>query len=182
MIKNWLARMNQRERVLVLSIGAILFLIVNFAIWSLLFGMSARTRADWAARRATRSEQKVYLAEYQTWKKRAEWLKKNQPTLSNPAEASSLLTQLKQIAGKYNVQIDNPQIGGVETTPTHQSVSASIETKSGWEPLVHFFYDTQKPEAFVVFETVNLMIDGNDPTVMRGRFKIAKWFAPAGHK
>src|SRR5437762_10583638 len=120
MIRNWLARMNQRERVLVLSVGAILFVLVNFAIWSLLFGMSAGARADWAARRATRREQKVYLAEYQTWTTRAEWLKKNQPALSNPAEASSLLTQLKQIAGKYNVQIDNPQIGGVETAPTHQ--------------------------------------------------------------
>src|SRR5450432_1969939 len=182
MITAWLARMNQRERMLVFAIGAILFLLVNFAIWSFLFGMSAGARADWAARRATRAEQKVYLDEYQTWTKRAQWLKKNQPTLSNPAEASSLLTQMKQIAGKYNVQIDDPQIGAVETTPSHQSVSATFETKSGWEPLVHFFYDAQRPEAFTVFETVNLMVDGSDPTVMRGHFKIAKWFAPSGQK
>jgi len=47
---------------------------------------------------------------------------------------------------------------------------------------VHFFYDAQRPEAFIVFETVNLMVDSGDPTVMRGRFKIAKWFAPAGQK
>ena len=180
MIASWLARMNQRERILVLAVGAILFLIVNYAIWSLLFGMSAGARRDWAARRATRAEQKVYLQEYETWTKRADWLKKSEPALSNPAEASSLLTQLKQIAGKHNVQIDNPQIGAVETTKTHQSVSVSIETKSGWEPLVHFFYDTQKPEAFIAFETVNLMVDGNDLTVMHGRFKIAKWFASGG--
>ena len=180
MIANWLARMNQRERMLVLSIGAILFLILNFAVWSLLLGMSAGARGDWAARRVTRAGQKIYLDEYETWTKRSAWLKKNQPVLSNPAEASSLLTQLKQIAGKYNVQIDNPQIGAVETAKTHQSVSVSIETKSGWEPLVHFFYDTQKPEAFVAFETVNLLVDGNDPTVMHGRFKIAKWFASGG--
>ena len=182
MIQNWLARMNQRERVLVLSIGALLFLLVNFAIWSLLFGMSAGARRDWAARRASRAQQKVFLDEYEMWTKRAEWLRRTQPVLSNPAEASSLLTQLKNVAGKYNVQIENPQIGGVETTPTHQSVSATIETKSGWEPLVHFLYDTQRPEAFVVYETVNLMVDGNDPTIMRGRFKVAKWFATAGRK
>jgi hypothetical protein len=36
----------------------------------------------------------------------------------------------------------------------------------------------QLPEAFVVFENVNLAIDGNDPTTMRGKFKIARWFAP----
>ena len=58
----------------------------------------------------------------------------------------------------------------------------TFETKSGWVPLVHFFYDAERPEAFIVFETVNLMVDSGDPTVMRGRFKIAKWFAPAGQK
>jgi hypothetical protein len=182
MIARWLAQMNQRERILALSVGAILFLLINLAIWSALFGMSAGARADYAARRATRTEQQVYLEEEKMWKKRAEWLKKKQPHLNNPAEASTLLTQVKQIAGKYNVQIDNPQIGAVETTPSHQAVSATFETKSGWSPLVHFLYDAQKPEAFIVFETANLMVDGSDPTVMQGRFKIAKWFPPAGKK
>jgi hypothetical protein len=36
----------------------------------------------------------------------------------------------------------------------------------------------QRPEEFVVFENVNLAIDGSDPTMMRGKFKIARWFAP----
>ena len=89
-------------------------------------------------------------------------------------------TQVQQIAGKYSVQIENPQIGGVEKAPTHQSVSATIETKSGWEPLVHFLYDVQQPDGFIVFENVNLLIDSGDPTIMRGRFKIAKWFKSAG--
>jgi len=182
MIARWFAQMNQRERILALSAGGILFLLINLGIWGALFGMSAGARADYAAQRATRAEQKVYLEEEKMWKKRAEWLKKNRPHLSNPAEASTLLTQVKQIAGKYDVQIDNPQIGAVETTPSHQAVSATFETKSGWGPLVHFLYDAQRPEAFTVFETVNLMVDATDPTVMRGRFKIAKWFAPAGKK
>jgi hypothetical protein len=34
----------------------------------------------------------------------------------------------------------------------------------------------------MVFENVNLMVDPNDPSVMQGRFKIAKWFAPVGQK
>jgi hypothetical protein len=182
MIGRWLSQMNQRERMLALSVAGILFLLINLAIWSALFGMSAGARADYATQRATRTEQKVYLEEEKMWKKRAEWLKKKQPHLNNPAEASTLLTQVKQIAGKYNLEIDDPQIGAVETTPSHQSVSAIFETKSEWGPLVHFLYDVQKPEAFTVFETVNLMVDATDPTVMRGRFKIAKWFAPTGKK
>jgi len=37
----------------------------------------------------------------------------------------------------------------------------------------------QKPDGFVVFESVNLAIDSSDPTTMLGKFKIARWFAPA---
>ena len=95
--------------------------------------MSAEARKDYAAQKAARTEQKVYLQEEKMWKRRAEWLKKNQPKLNNPAEASTLLTQVKEIAGKHNVQIENPQIGAVDSTPAHQSVSATFETKSGWE-------------------------------------------------
>ena len=182
MIGAWFGRMNQRERVLTLGVGGVLFLLINLFLWSALLGRSANLRADWAAQTSARAEQRVYLDEYATWMHRADWLKSHQPALTNPAEASTLLTQMQQIAGKYSVQIDNPQIGSVEKTATHQSVAATIETKSGWEPLVHFLYDAQQPEAFVVFENVNLMIDSGDPTVMHGRFKIAKWFKPAGVK
>jgi hypothetical protein len=182
MIARWLAQMNQRERFLALAVGGVLFLLVNFAIWSTLFGMSGGARTEYAAQRTARKEQQVYLEEEKTWKKRAEWLKKNQPTLSNPAEASSLLTRVKEIAGKHTVQIEDPQIGAVETTPSHQTVSATFETRSAWPPLVSFLYDAQRPADFAVFEQVNLMVDGNDATVMHGRFKIAKWFKPTGKK
>ncbi len=182
MIAKWLGRMNQRERLLALSVGALLFLLINLAIWSALLGMSAGARARYAEQRAARSAQQVYLEEEEMWKNRAEWVKKNQPKLNNPAEGSSLLTLVKEIAGKHNVQIENPQIGPVELTASHQSVSATFESKSGWEPLVHFLYDAQKPQSFTVFESVNLMVDATDPTVMQGRFKIAKWFAGSGKK
>jgi len=182
MINRWIAQMSQRERTLALGVGGILFLLINLAIWSTLFGMSKNARTEYAAQRTLRQEQQVYLAEEKTWKARADWLAKEQPTLSNPAEASSLLTQIKEIASKHSVQIEDPQIGAVETAPSHQSVSATFQTKSGWVPLVHFLYDAQRPTAFSVFEQVNLMVDGNDATVMQGRFKVAKWFKPNGKK
>ena len=72
-------------------------------------------------------------------------------TLVHNEEASNLLDQLKQIAGKYNILIGNPAIGSGESTTTHQAVFASIETSSHWSEMVHFLYDAQRPDAFVVF-------------------------------
>jgi len=175
-------RMSQRERMMTLAIAAVLFLLINIFIWKWIFGTIGTSRRELASRKATRSEQTVYMKERELWAKRDQWLQKTQPTLKGAEEASTLLDQLKQIAGKYNILIENPAIGSGETTPNHQAIFASIETSSHWTELVHFLYDVQQPDGFVVFESVNLAIDGSDPTMMRGKFKIARWFAPPQRK
>ena len=175
-------RMNQRERLLLLLVGGVIFILINLFLWSWLFNVAKRSRTELAARRAARQEQAIFLKDKNFWAKRDEWLQQHLPALKSPAEASTFLDQIKQTAAKHNILIENPAIGSGETTPNHQSVFASIETKSPWPPLVRFLYDLQQPEAFVVFDSVNLEIDRNDQTVMRGKFKIAKWFAPNGKK
>ena len=178
MMPAWYQRMNPRERVLAWAAAGTVFALLNFFILDWVFGALATAQKQIATRRATLAEQTLYVKERELWTKRDEWIRQHQPTLKNPAEASGLLDQLKEVAGKYNVLIENPAIGSGETTPYHQTVFASIETKSPWPPLVHFLYDVQRPDAFIVLESVNLAIDGSDPTMMRGKFKIARWFAP----
>ena len=178
MMPAWFQRMNPRERVLSMIVAGTLFLLVNYLIWSSLLGMLTQTRADLASRKALRAQQSVFLKERQLWEERDEWLKKHQPQLNSPAEASLLLDQVKGIAAKHNIVLENPQIGTGDSTPHYQAAFASVETKSPWPPLVRFLYDVQQPESFVVFESVNLQIDSADQTVMRGKFKIARWFAP----
>ena len=175
-------RMSQRERIMALVVAGILLLLINIFIWRWLLGTISGSRNTLAARKANRSEQTVYLRERELWAKRNQWLQKTQPTLKGAEEASTLLDQLKQIAGKYNIVIENPAIGTGETTPNHQAVFASIETSSHWPEMVHFLSDVQQPDVFIVFESVNLAIDGSDATMMRGKFKIARWFAPAQRK
>ena len=178
MMPIWFQRMNQRERVLALLVAGTVFLLLNYFIWSSLFGMLSQTRADLATRESMRKQQSVFLKERKLWDKRDKWLNKTQPQLKSPAEASMLLDQVKQIASKHSIVLENPQLGTGESTPNHQAAFASVETKSPWPPLVRFLYDVQQPESFVVFESVQLAIDGTDPTMMKGKFKIARWFAP----
>lgn len=182
MMLAWYQRMNPRERLLSWIVAGTVFALLNLWILSWIFGALGSARRELAARRATLTEQTLYVKERDTWMKRDEWIRQHQPVLKNPAEASALLDQLREVAGKYNILVENPAIGSGETTPYHQTVFASIETKSPWPPLVHFLYDVQRPDAFIVFENANLAIDGSDPTMMRGKFKIARWFAPTQQK
>jgi hypothetical protein len=179
MMPTWYERMNTRERLLAWIVAGVTFALLNILILNWIFVALGRARRNLTERKAAYAEEALYVKERDLWAKRDQWIRQHQPTLKNPAEASVLLDQLKQVANKYNVLIENPAIGSGETTPYHQTVFASIETKSPWPPLVHFLYDVQKPDAFVVFESVNLAIDSSDPTVMRGKFKVARWFSPA---
>jgi hypothetical protein len=170
--------MNSRERVLAGMVTTVVLLLVNLFVWSWLLGAIRTARADVAKRKMTRLEQTVFLREADLWTKREKWLREHQPVYKGAADASALLDQLKDTGNKDNVLIENPAIGSNETNPAYQSVSVSIETKSPWPPLVHFLYDVQMPESFIVFESVNLAIDSSDATQMRGRFKVARWYAP----
>ncbi len=179
----WYDRMNQRERVLAMIVAGILFALINLFVWSWLFSAIGRGHGELATRKETRRQQTIYVNERDLWTKRAEWVQQHQPVLRDAGEASKLLEeQLRPVADKYKVLLENPQIGSGETTPNHQTVFATFETKSEWRPLVQFLYEIQQPEAFIVFETVNLSVDSNEPTMMRGKFKVARWFAPAQRK
>ena len=180
MIPGWVHRMNRRERILATIVAGIVFLLINLYVWGKLFSSLDQARADLEARRNTRKLQEVYIKERGLWEKRAQWLKQHQPVLKGPGEASTLLDEIKQIAGKHNILIENPAIGTGDATPDRQSVFASFEVKSPWPPLVRFLYDVQQPQSFVVFESVTLNIDPSDPTMMRGKLKVARWFAPTG--
>ncbi len=150
MIPAWYQRMNPRERLLALIVAGIVVVLLNLWILSWIFSTLGGARRELATRKATTTEQALYVKERDLWMKRDEWIRQHQPTLKDPAEASALLDQLKEVAGKYNILVENPQIGPGETTPYHQTVFASIETKSPWQPLVHFLYDVQRPDAFIV--------------------------------
>jgi hypothetical protein len=180
MIAAWYQRLNKRERTLTSLVAVVLFLLLNWIIWSKLVGSLRGARAELTDRKETRKVQEVFIRERALWEKRAKWLQEHQPTLKGPGEASTLLDQIKQVAGKHDVLIENPAIGTSDATPERQAVFASFEVKSPWPPLVKFLYDIQQPESFVVFESITLNIDPADPTQMRGKMKLARWFAPGG--
>src|SRR5207244_11887833 len=126
------------ERVLEWVVAGTIFVLLNLWILNWIMGALGVADKEVAARRAKLVEQALYVKERDLWTKREEWIGKHQPVLNNPAEASALLDQLKEVAGKYNVLVENTAIGAVEPTPYHQPIFASIETKSPWPPLVHF--------------------------------------------
>ena len=182
-LPTWFSRMNRRERMLSMIVAGVVFALINLFLWNWVLDAVGHARQELVQRKSIRKEQEIFVKERDLWTQREQWLQQHQPAFNGAGEASTLLEQqLKPVATKYNILLENPQIGSGETTPSHQTVWASVDTKSDWQSLVHFLYDVQGPEAFVVFENVTMSVDSGDPTKMRGKFKVARWFAPAQRK
>ena len=61
MIAAWYQRLNKRERTLTTIVGAVLFLLLNWIIWSKLLGSLKTARAELTERKETRKVQEVFI-------------------------------------------------------------------------------------------------------------------------
>ena len=100
MITQVLQRMNRRERLLAGIVVLVVFLLVNLFFWNWLFHAIGDSRLEVAKRKATHNEQTVLLRESDLWANRDKWLREHQPAFHGASDASALLDQLKQVAGR----------------------------------------------------------------------------------
>jgi hypothetical protein len=153
--------------------------IVNLFVVDYFDKTRARLSRDIVVKTAVLRSMKKDLAEAPRWAKDDAELRATQPRLENEATAGfQLLNQVQQAAGADGVTVEQPAIGQVERKPTYTAVSVTLDTKSTWKALVLFLAKLQAPGQFIVVESGDLQVDPNDPTQMRGKFKIAKWYAP----
>ena len=172
-------RLSARERVLVGIVLGVVFILVNFFVVSALVDHFRKVSASIVTKRAELKSLKLMFTEREMWAKRDAWLTKTQPKLTNRDQARVvLLEEVKTEAKTHNVALENSAFGSIDQQPTYQTASITLETKSTWKDLIAFLSALQKPERFIVLESTNLQIDPNDSTKMRGRFKVAKWYAP----
>ena len=111
MMPAWYQRMNRRERLLSWIVAGTLFVLFNLWILGSVLGSVRSAQKELATRRSKLAEQALFVKERDTWTKRDEWLQQHQPTPKNPAEASALLHQLREICAKYGIEIEHPPIG-----------------------------------------------------------------------
>src|SRR2546421_12819799 len=130
MIAQVLQRMNRREQVLAGSVALVMFLLATLFLWSWLLRTIGDSRVEVAKRKQTHNEQTVLLRESDLWSKREQWLREPQPVFHGASDASALLDQLKQIAGKHNVLIENPAICNSPKSSAYKTDITYIETQS----------------------------------------------------
>ena len=171
--------LSARERTLALIVGGVVFLLFNLALLNAFSKRQTLLRAQLAARKNDWASMQQLLAERDLWTQRDNWLNEKQPKLANESTAGvQLLDQIRSLAHEQDVTIENPAIGAPAKTQWYRSVPVTVETRSTWPALIAFLQKVQAPEQFMVFESANIQIDAEDPSKMRGRFKIARWYAP----
>ena len=172
-------QLSTREKNLSILVGAITFLAVTFFVGDYFLKNLARLQADLATKTRQLKTMQSLSADQTLWDKREAWLREKQPHLDDADGAAvKLLDHLKQLATKRQVLLDSPVIRPPLRKPDYTAIGVEIETKSSWGALIAFLGELQTPEQFIVLDTANLKIDATDPTQMRGKFKITRWYAP----
>ena len=171
-------RLTPRERLLIYLIAGILFALGNLALLSSLQNRHTRLKSDLARQQSEINLMHALLAESESCAARQAWLSANQPRMTNPEQSGvKLLDEIKEAARANEVLLESSELGNLETQAAYRSVSVQFNAKCSWPNLVKFLHAMQKPDRFIVFETVNLQIDPGNASRMAGTFKIAKWYA-----
>jgi hypothetical protein len=171
--------LSNREKWLSIGVGAVVALFLGVVLIQSFFDTSARLRGEVTSREKQLRLMQMMIGQSAESEQRDAWLQATQPRLKDAGAAGvALLNQVKDIAQKHGVILQNHAIRPAEQRPECISVAIEVESVSPWESLIDFQYDLQNPQHFIALESTNLTTDGSDATKMRGRFKIARWFAP----
>ncbi len=171
--------LSTREKSLAAIVAIVVFVFVNVWLIDWAWKTATRLRADIAAKAKQLQFMRTLTEDLAFWEKRDAWLQAAQPRLTNADTAGvQLLDHVKKLAQKHGVLLENQAILVPGRQPEYISVSVDLETKSAWKSVINFLQELQRPEQFIALENSNLKIDPTDPTQMRGRFRIARWYAP----
>jgi hypothetical protein len=172
-------QMTPRERMLATIVGAILFVFVNLFLIQYFVKQQRQFRSDLALKTMGLQAKRSLLADREVWEQRDQWLTQKFVKLTDPDRApNDLRLAVEAVEKKHGVTIENVVLGKAETKPQYIAVGVSFDVKCKWSDLGGFLAEIQGPEHFIAFENANLQADGTDKTLMHGRFKLQKWFAP----
>ncbi len=180
-------RLSPRERTLLLAVAATVFVLANLIALSALAGTFGELRRECAAEASNLQVQQLFASDQPIVAQRMQWLRAKQPVLASRDRAgTALLEQVQQMARGSGVIVTSPLIKPVPpasadtgaASADYQAVTVELETQSDWAGIKKFIQALQQPENFLVFDLATLRSD-TDPAVIRGRFQISKWYAPA---
>lgn len=172
-------QISKREKVMVTAVAVAVLLVVNLVLIKYFVKNLQGLKTELSTKAKLLEQGKARIDKKPMWVERDAWLKKVQPKLESDTKAGvDLLAEIRDVGNKTNVPPLEPQIGTVERRPYYTAVSVTIETKASKEAMRDFLYEIQSPERSIVLETANLQFDKTDKTMMHGKFRVAKWFAP----
>ena len=167
--------LSQREKWLAIGVGAVVVLFTGVFLIQSFLDVRTRLQGEIAGRQKQLRLMQMMVEQSAESEQRDAWLHAAQPRLTNADTAGvALLNQVKEVAQKHGVLLQNHAIRAPETRPEYTAIAIEVESISPWTALIDFQYELQNPTQFIALESTNLTIDATDSTKMRGRFKITR--------
>jgi hypothetical protein len=174
-----IAKMNEREKMLLGVTGAVLGLVASVFLIQLFITSRSSLQEQLTSTRGRIEMLKRREAERELWAKRDAALTARMPALGDPDVANKALRDaILDSAKKFTVTLEAPAPGLPVTRENYISLPVRIEAKAPWQAVFDFLRELQSPEKFIAIETCELQVNREDKTQLRASLTVAQWFAP----
>ena len=162
-----------------LAIGLGVVLIAGGAFIGLTKLKTWKQRVDTRAMEmeTRRSEADELLAKQDFWNERSSWLSEKQPVFTKAGEATtSILSLVEELATKHNVKITRNQPTEPSERPGMTSANLTLELRGEMKPVLEWFYELQKPEAFITIPALTIVPNEEETSEIIVNMNLQKWF------
>ena len=172
-------RMNQREKVMLAAVVALLGVLVNVFLIKSFIASRAEFRTQLAAARSKIEVLRKQESERDLWSKRDALLTQKLPKFGDTDVANKTLREsVLDVAKKHTVILEAPAPGVPLPQPDHISLSIRLDAKGTWQDMFNFLRELQGPGKFIAFENCELKVNREDKAQLRASLTVAQWFAP----
>jgi hypothetical protein len=174
------AGLKKSEKRLLIMFGLALFVVVNL-VGDNLF----KTRKD-AAKIAIKEHRKKIvdyeglLRTSETWDARRSWLSRQQPRfVSENAAATEIENHVVRSAAAAGATIDQSKPTEPIFASHYVQVALEVSASGSDAEVTRFLSLLQSREGFYAIPGVSLITDRKDPSILRGKLTVARWYSNA---
>jgi hypothetical protein len=169
-------QLTSREKRLAIFLGLAVFVVVNLIGLVVLKRQRVALENQLSDLESRAMVHEVLLGQKREWLKKEAWMSEHQPVYSSPGDAmTDLVEDLSAGSNRSGLDMTPPRLDEVESFPTHNEVSATVEVSGSLRSVVGWLAQLQQPEKFQAVTSFSLASDKEPPNV-KADLRVARWF------
>lgn len=174
-----MAGLKKSEKRLLILFGLALFVVINLIADNIFRERKEVAKMAIIEHRKKITDYEGLLLTRDTWDARRSWLAKLQPHyVSEEAAATEIENHVTRSAAAAGASIDRRKPAEPVFTGDYTQVALEVTASGSDAEVTRFLSLLQGREGFYAIPNVSLITDRKDPSILRAKMTVARWYSP----